>query len=867
MASSVYPLPLEDRESAQIGRRRTAAGYNPSQATMPVTEGSGRLPADTVGVALSGGGIRSATFCLGVFRALARNHLVRRIDVLSTVSGGGYFGVFLGGLFMRPSPRRSTPDDVEGTLLNLRSGPVDWLRENGRYMSPNGAGDTLLMGAILLRNWIAVMAVVTSVVLTLFAGTTWLGPMIPGWWQHLCRDYVWVAGVDRCVPWVWLPQAAVGFTISPYLALPLALVLLAVIPLIWAFWLTPSRPASFRPLSVPPAVFVVLILLVLPQTPVRDTVGGRFLLLETVATLVWWLVGLALFPSYSLESWRFRRNRHSRWLSATLWTAVALLLFGLIDGLGDTLAKPDGAVAVWNTLASAGASLFAVFAFAQKFLPGKVGEATLSLKPQVLAAVCAPMVAFILLVGLATLAHVIPPDSLGMVVLCGVVVAVVVGWTIPFLNLSSHSSLYGARLTRAYLGASNPDRHTGRRAITELIPGDQINLPDYDPPGSGGPLHLINVTVNQTMSAKSQLEQRDRKGMVMAIGPCGASVGRVDHALWAEGKRGQHLVPIALPGSSRTAGGDLPIFPGEMADIGVDDLDVGTWAGVSGAAFTTGLGARTSFAFSLLMGLANIRLGYWWNSGVKPHVRNKYYPGHRGTAAGWCGSWAARLLPVHAYLLDELLGRFHGPARHRWYLSDGGHVENTGAYELIRRRLPFIVLCDAGRDSSYQFDDFANLVRHVRTDFNAEIAVFNHEQLAMVLPEKLQPYFGTIEDFRLERRTRRPHALLAGVFYDDDLRENPPGSVMLILKPSLAGDEPADVVQYQREHNAFPQEPTSDQYFDEAQWESYRRLGEHIASRVFADISGVGSAWRPRSFCRPPVERLQWKGASSALNG
>src|ERR1041384_1393133 len=87
-----------------------------------------------VGVACSGGGIRSATFCLGLFQALAKQKLIRRIDYLSTVSGGGYFGSFLGAAFSRTG---TTADMVEKDLANNHSWAVKWLRENGRFLSPS----------------------------------------------------------------------------------------------------------------------------------------------------------------------------------------------------------------------------------------------------------------------------------------------------------------------------------------------------------------------------------------------------------------------------------------------------------------------------------------------------------------------------------------------------------------------------------------------------------------------------------------------------------------------------------------------------------------------------------------------------------
>ena len=95
--------------------------------------------------------------------------------------------------------------------------------------------------------------------------------------------------------------------------------------------------------------------------------------------------------------------------------------------------------------------------------------------------------------------------------------------------------------------------------------------------------------------------------------------------------------------------------------------------------------------------------------------------------------------------------------------------------------------------------------------------------------------------------------MVAHVYYEG---AEQPGSTVLFVKPSVTGDEPLDVLQYRQQHRAFPQEPTMDQYFDEAQWESYRALGEHIGSRLFRKSAADG-AWSPsmvscvyRSFTR-----------------
>src|SRR5262245_51096779 len=154
-----YPIEMRQLEAALLRRRQS--------------KGSG------IGIAVSGGGIRSATFALGVFQGLAHLKRLSHVDFLSTVSGGGYFGSFFGRLFTRPYVK--TVEDVEWILDPGEPGPAPraelkearqnvlrWLRENGRYLAPLGSGDLLLGGASLLRNWVALQGVIATALLSLF---------------------------------------------------------------------------------------------------------------------------------------------------------------------------------------------------------------------------------------------------------------------------------------------------------------------------------------------------------------------------------------------------------------------------------------------------------------------------------------------------------------------------------------------------------------------------------------------------------------------------------------------------------------------------------------------------------------------------
>ena len=118
-----------------------------------------------VGLAFSGGGIRSATFNLGILQALAENHLLHKFDYLSTVSGGGYIGSWLAALTKRLTATvpGSTFASVEEALRpasyseDRRSEPtfLHWLRLYSNYLTPRKgliSGDTWAMVGTWLRN-------------------------------------------------------------------------------------------------------------------------------------------------------------------------------------------------------------------------------------------------------------------------------------------------------------------------------------------------------------------------------------------------------------------------------------------------------------------------------------------------------------------------------------------------------------------------------------------------------------------------------------------------------------------------------------------------------------------------------------------
>jgi hypothetical protein len=255
-----------------------------------------------------------------------------------------------------------------------------------------------------------------------------------------------------------------------------------------------------------------------------------------------------------------------------------------------------------------------------------------------------------------------------------------------------------------------------------------------------------------------------------------------------------------------------------------NELSVGDWIGVSGAAFTTGLGRGTSVGLSLLLGLANVRLGRWWPTGINA-ARIKVPD--RGLR------WLFR---TQFYLASELLAQFHGTRREWQYLSDGGHFENTGVYELLRpdRGVSLIVCCDCGADPDYTFEDLANLTRLARIDYGIELDV---DMVAADDKNALGKVFGTFADFRdksVSGAKSGKCAVLVRVSKRFNLDGDPlPDAWIIFLKPRILPTSAIDIRHYHAKHPTFPQETTTDQFFDEAQWESYRRLGREVAMRVF----------------------------------
>ena len=209
------------------------------------------------------------------------------------------------------------------------------------------------------------------------------------------------------------------------------------------------------------------------------------------------------------------------------------------------------------------------------------------------------------------------------------------------------------------------------------------------------------------------------------------------------------------------------------------------------------MGYNSSPIVSMLLTLFNVRLG-WWLGNPGAAGNNTYQKSNPGNGA--------------KYLVDEALGRTNDEKPYV-YLSDGGHFENLGLYEMVLRRCRTIVVIDADEDHDLSYENLGNAIRKIRTDLGISIE------------------FSRFSNFR-KRNDGDPTLYCSVGKIGYERAEGTKDGHLLYIKPTIRGDESADILSYEKQHPDFPHETTADQWFSESQFESYRALGECEITRI-----------------------------------
>lgn len=799
-----------------------------------------------VGLALSGGGIRSATFALGLMRGLAqqkpdpgdpqrpdltRDGLLGRLDYLSTVSGGGYVGAMYGRLVATYGVQQAQQ------LMAASGSPVlGWLRRNGRYLTPGGARDGGMAIVTYLRAWLAIHAefMFACILLGLLV-------ILPHLWQHSVQVLDANAWEAWYTAW-WALSLAFWTALAP-----------GLIAGYWAARDGPDPTYTTTRLSWRDMSFVLIIavgtLAMLRSLylngvldPVRNSLtwpGAGALALGSVvigqaATMVW-LASDA--TSHALKVARVRNilTRNLRWV---MLITLALAGIGALDRLSWWILAEfqTGNQWLWRGVGVGSVVIVVLRALVQP-LQKIAAESTSHARewlPLLLEFGSLFGMLVLVLFWLVLLQwFVFAPDTFDALrsvpawMRASLLAAAWLAWTVlsagnvQMANTSSLHSFYRARLTRAYLAVGNrkrdlADPHGARSDVTRVVEGDDTSLLHYRPETEGGPIHLVNTCLNQTRDDKSGLYNADRKGTAVTASWRGFEVGPRDF--------------IAMQ---------------QRHDAGT----LGRWIAVSGAAASPGAGAYTSRGLALLLYFLGVRLGHWMRA-PQERVRLR-----------WLSALSWRLIPKPMMLASEASATFYGVERPWWYLSDGGHFENTGVYALLKRELDFIILSDAGADARFEFADLENLIRKARIDFGAEIEFYTRQEAAALYPDaSCELTVLSPEDMGNAHSSRG--VLLARIRYrarpGPALPDGSPGPMvrpegtLLVVKPNMHEALDLDLLSYARKHTGFPHESTGDQSFDEAQWESYHRLGEDFGRAMRPSWLEMLPGWQ-----KPAVHRLR----------
>lgn len=904
------------------------------------------------GLAFSGGGIRSATFNLGVIQALAELRLLTKFDYLSTVSGGGYIGSWLSALIYRafnfPDQvniseqtrkllSQANSDQEKWKALQAELAPnnennstfgespaISHLRSYSNYLTPRRGllkADTLASISTYLRNTflnLIILICIMGGILFLPPLAVKIGTALDAWkygqfvilgviasltifiFTLILLNLSRAPKPSESLDPVYVRQYAVmGFIILPTILAALSFsAFLHVIsyylknrnPEYWVFggaviylliwgmaWLEASiiprlsrfqgtidsRAVNLSPMFIFSNVLAILfsgavggwlfhaLFDLLPQTGNRESDMWLVVGFVTPASLL--LFNISVTIHIGLAGRMFSEATREWWSRLGGWTLLALgawlLLFATVIYTLPLVVRLQGWIAggglVWLATSIAG------ILFARS---PKTGDNPKFSWYELLAMV-APYVFVLGLCFFLTYALQMIAASMGGVTIIReangmltadailqlnewnkwqlsshnyhglvnvfawlrypaalFVIAVLLSWRVD-INLFSIYQYYKNRLVRAYLGASRSKRQAN--PFTGFDMADDLPMSHLQ---SQRPYHIVNSALN--LVSGKELAWQQRKAAAFSITPkfSGFQLSRS-----AAGGGGYRRTDEFLGTSS--------------ASLVNPSITLGQALSISGAAASPNMGYHSSPALAFLMTVFNVRLGRWCGN---PAAKKAKY-----AFAEW--TWLTQ-----KFGLAQQIWQRDGPQFGAWYLlrelfsssnegtafvylSDGGHFENLAMYELVRRRCKLIFVCDAGADKSGSFADLGNAIRKCYIDLGVEIEL----NLDALRPDVIS-------------NRSQHHYAVGTVHYETADNKSSPGT-LLYIKTSLCDTEPSDILNYAAQHNDFPHESTADQWFDEGQFESYRKLGYHITKGVFDSAIGYAITNRGESSTQDTV--------------
>jgi Patatin-like phospholipase len=728
---------------------------------------------NVVGLALSGGGVRSASFCLGALQALDKADVLKSIDYLSTVSGGGYIGTSLSAAMTHS--KGEFP--FESSLTQDERYPVQHIRNHSNYLFPRGSINFFYNIAIYLRGLLANVLLILPWLLLAAAITIFLKPTSESLHVALFGHFG-VTSVTLIV--------LGGF---------------GGLLLIWGLWRSleisgwDAEIGSFWTLLCAVVLLVLLFVGFCELQPI--VLDGIFKSANNqdgfLASFVDWLKGLAVVLAPFSAAVAYLSRHIGRLLKEGAEkpsiSAVALRVAGKAAVYVAGAAIP---FLLWM------AYLYLSFAGIQDLNPKFLNSSnSFYHAPQ--------WVDFSQRFGPDT------PIALFYLVMFFLLfsASLLLG---P--NANSLHRLYRDRLSKAFLfdpttikgwppgsrsrpqliALVNAPEADGlmRYGNFELAPLDRFKLSEIS--CAHTPYHLINTALN--IQGSKYANRRGRNADFFIFSPKFIGSGATKYV--------------------RTK---------EFEDQ-VDELDLATAMAISGAAASSNMGANSIKPLTPTLAILNVRLGYW--------VANPRQLAQGRKLSSFFDQF---------YFLKELLGLMREGSR-TIYLTDGGHIENLGVYELLRRRCRLIIAVDAEADPEMSFRSLVALQRYARIDLGVRISLPWAEirDGTRAASEEIAQSGGLSP----HAAPHGPHCAVGEILYP----QNQSG-ILLYVKSSITGDENDYIVDYKRRFPNYPHESTADQLFSEEQFEAYRALGFHAVNELFLGSDRVGMRPKP----------AQWQGA------
>jgi hypothetical protein len=833
------------------------------------------------GVAISGGGIRSASFGLGVMQALVSNDKLKDIDYLSTVSGGGYIGSALtwalhqdpdAGLEPHnfPFKRKENPGYGEGTLQ-------DYIRQHRNYLAPTSSLDITSFAAIVIRGMVmsvfAYFSLLTAAI-TFFLALFYL----------IQQGLLLIKNSPNLVIIIetFVLLFLLGFLILKRFLKPNHKLRIFIEVFLFALMIINIIFLSLSSIYFKEETFLIIvgtiILVFFVAKGFTDSVGGIFSLLIEVSLFVALLVFLILSSSYFFDHTAGNIDKDFM-VYFYFGIAVSLLTFFILKRLINLKSKDatNWASIKYNTFIEGqkrmglllkigmASIVFGSLHYFFKnpsfhFLHSAWFNKVLDNSPVLLAIVFTIFGAFIgvwhnnknhkkentsggssgiliyagvfaMLFGLLFLAfkladnifiwfkkdtgllksivindyNPLPPQFYFIFLLIFSFILLI--WRIGRLvdlNMVGPHQIWRNRLMEAFMPDLEAVKENKWKPANKANNAQMEDMCNASMCGDKNPVevlkkpyHIINTNIILTNSPSSNYRSRGGDNFIISPLYCGSSA-----TAWVKTNSYQKTKRF------------LNVKPFNAFHEQKQGITLATAMSVSAAALNpnagvSGQGVSRNNAVSFLLSLLNLRLGYW--------TSNPRWPNPLGFNANL----------ISPGLTSEILKSGLTENNRYVQLSDGGHFENLGLYELIRRKLDLIIVSDGGADAEYNFDDLANAIEKVRVDFGAIIRFRDGFQPGDILPGTSGKSF-----FQKKYNISKRGFAVADIIYSDG---KTPKGTLVYLKLAMISNLPTDVYSYKGVNPSFPHESTADQFFNEKQFEAYRELGYHVGWQMMED--------------------------------